>query len=165
MPETYWLLTPGGGRPAIPIDYTTQSNPWPTPRRGRADTYDCRFIPDPQTDYSALSQAAVVGQDERYHAARDYLEFSHALNLVELADGSFVFDESEVSELSPVDSHFVGVRPPESIDVRPFYAVVSGGSVTKADANAQYRLDLELTHLGPQSDWPTRSTARANLEA
>lgn len=165
MPDTYWLLSPGDGQPVIPIDYTTQQNPWPTPRRGRSDTYDCRFVPDPPTDYSSLAEPAVTGQTDRYHAVRDYLEFSHAINTVELNDGGFVFDESEVSELSSVDSHFIGVQPPDSIDVRDFYAVVTGGSVTKARTDTQYRLDLSLTYLGPQSDWPTRSAARIALEA
>lgn len=165
MPDTYWLIEPGSGDPVIPIDYTTQANPWPTPRRGQSNTYDCRFVPQPRTDYSTLSQPAITGYLTRYEAVRDYLEFSHAVTLTELNDGSYVFDESTVSELSPADSHFVGVEPPPSIDVRPFYAVVSGGTVTKTAANDRYRIDLELTHLGPQSDWPTRSSAREQLEA
>lgn len=165
MPDTYWLLDRGTRAPAIPIDYTSQANPWPTPRRGQADPYDCRFVPNPPTDYSTLSTDALTGHQTRYEAVRDYLQFSHAVEVDEALLGGYWFDEYDVSDASPVATHFVRVRPPDSIDVPDFYAAVTGGDVTKSAPNPQYRIELELTYLAEASDYTTRSAARQNLEA
>ena len=165
MSDTYWLLTRGAGRKDIPIDYTSQANPWPTPRRGRVDTYDCRFVPNPRTDYSTLADAALTGHTTRYEAVKDYFAFDPAVSTISLNDGGVVFDESDVSPLSPVETHFVGVVPPDALDVPEFYAVVTGGSVTTTASNARYRIDLEMTYLAAVDDYTTRSAARQNLEA
>jgi len=167
MSDTYWLLGRGAGNKAIPIDYTSQANPWPTPERGRADTYDCRFVPSPTTDYGALATPALTGHKARYAAVRDYLTYANAAQVISTDPliGSGVTYHERQSALDPVETHFVGVAPPDAIDVEPFYAVVSGGAITKTAPNARLQLDLELTYLGPQSDWPTRAIARENLEA
>jgi len=163
MPDTHWLLDRGIDGDAIGIDYVLASNPWPTPRRGGTVTLACAFVED-TVDYSALSQPALEGKLTRYAAARDYLEFVDAVSVIQGADGQTYFRE-RLPEVAPVNTHFLRVTPPDTVDVADFYAVVSGGSVAQQSASSRLRLDLELTYLGPESGWASRSSARDVLEA
>lgn len=166
MPDTYWLIDRGTSKKVIPIDYTTQANPWPTPERGRTDTYDCRFVATPQTDYSTLSRDAVTGQFARYELVREYLKFPDRVSTQQVIGGTTVFHERDPpAALTPLDTHFVAIRPPDTLDVPDFYGVISGGSITKTATNSQYRLDLEIAYLGEVSDYTTRNAARQALEA
>jgi len=163
MPDTYWLLDRGIDGDIIGIDYVLASNPWPTPRRGGTLTLACVFVED-AVDYSGLSQPALEGKLTRYEAVRDYLEFVDAVSIIQSVDGQTYFRE-RLPAAASVDTHFLRVMPPDTVDVPDFYAVVSGGSVTQQSASSRLRVDLELTYLGEASDWATRALARAALEA
>ena len=163
MSDTYWLIDRGIDGDAIPIDYVLASNPWPTPRRGSTLTLACAFVED-AVDYSSLSQPALEGKLTRYEATRDYLEFVDAVSIIQGVDGQTYFRE-RLPNVATVDTHFLRVTPPDTVDVPDFYAVVSGGSVAQQSASPRLRIDLELTYLGETSDWATRALARAALEA
>lgn len=166
MPDTYWLIDRGSSTKVIPIDYTTQANPWPTPERGQTATFDCRFVATPQTDYSTLSRDAVTGQLSRYELVREYLKFPDRVTTQQAIGGTTVFHERDPPDsLTPLDTHFVAIRPPDVLDVPDFYGVVRGGEVTKSNSSTQYRLDLDVTYLAEVGDYKTRRLARDALEA
>lgn len=161
MPDTYWLIDEA---PTIPVDYVAGESTWPTPRRGGTVSLTCVFVPNSRTDYTTLGEAAVDSFPERYEALRRYLEFVDAVTTVQAVDGQAYFREQLPTQAS-VDTQFVSVRPPAAVDVEPFYAVVSGGTVPKSSPSVRRRIELELTYLAPASDYADADAAKTALEA
>lgn len=163
MSDTYWLLDRGSDGDDIPIDEVLGTQPLPSPERGATTTLQCVFWPD-LVDYSTLSEPALTGQQTRFDAATQYLEYVGSVSTLQATDGSVFFRES-VPSASPVATFFVEVVPPSSAATDPFYAVVTGGSTVAESTADRRRLDLTLTYLGDVADYASRSDARDALEA
>jgi len=161
MSDTYWLLDRASGDD-IPIDEVLGTQPLPSPERGARTRLQCVFWPD-LYDYSTLPDPALTGQQPRFDAAAQYLEYVGSVSTLQATDGSVFFRES-VPPASPVTTFFVEVVPPSSAETDPFYAVVVGGSTVTESTPERRRLDLELAYLGTVADYPDRPTARDALE-
>lgn len=154
MADVYWLIDVS---PAIPIDAVVGGEQLLV-TAGETRVLPCRLA-DRGIDYPAVTgEACVTDLGDRYDAVRAYLKHPGAVR-ARGRDRNDIpwFVERQPPNTAAVDTQLVSVRPPDSVDVPDFYAVVVGGADRTPAVQLPYRIDLDLFILGPASDYDDRA--------